>query len=103
MENTVETEIIAAVKMSLRISTSAFDTELAELIDACKLDLKMKGVQKIDDSEKLTRQAIKLFCRANFANGDTKERELYADRYEKLAAAMSLCAFYNEEAADDGA
>ena len=96
MENTVETEIIAAVKMSLRISTSAFDTELAELIDACKQDLKMKGVQKIDDSEKLTRQAIKLYCRANFANGDTKERELYADRYEKLAAAMSLCSIYDE-------
>ena len=96
MENTVETEIIAAVKMSLRISTSAFDTELAELIDACKLDLKMKGVQKTDDSEKLTRQAIKLFCRANFANGDTKERELYADRYEILAAAMSLCSFYDK-------
>ena len=96
MENTVETEIIAAVKMSLRISTSAFDTELAELIDACKQDLKMKGVQKIDDSEKLTRQAIKLYCRANFANGDTKERELYADRYEKLAAAMSRCSFYDK-------
>lgn len=63
----------------------------------------MKGVRNIDDSENLTRQAVKLYCRANFANGDTKERELYADRYEKLAAAMSLCAFYNEEAADDGA
>ena len=96
MGNTVENEIVAAVKMSLRISTSAFDTELAELIGACKLDLKMKGVQKIDDSEKLTRQAIKLYCRANFANGDTKERELYADRYEKLAAAMSLCSIYDE-------
>lgn len=93
-------DIISAVKMSLRISTSAFDDELSELIDACKSDLVMKGVDKIDDSEKLTRQAIKLYCRANFANGDTKERELYADRYEKLAAAMSLCSFY--EVSGDG-
>lgn len=93
-------DIISAVKMSLRISTSAFDDELSELIDACKSDLSMKGVDKIDDNEKLTRQAIKLYCRANFANGDTKERELYADRYEKLAAAMSLCSFY--EVSGDG-
>ena len=93
-------DIISAVKMSLRISTSAFDDELSELIDACKSDLAMKGVDKIDDSEKLTRQAIQLYCRANFANGDTKERELYADRYEKLAAAMSLCSFY--EVSGDG-
>ena len=63
----------------------------------------MKGVRNVDDNENLTRQAVKLYCRANFANGDTKERELYADRDEKLAAAMSLCAFYNEEAAVNGA
>ena len=96
MGTSSDNTIIAAVKMSLRISTGAFDTELAELIEACKLDLKMKGVQKIDERENLTRQAVKLYCRANFANGDTKERELYADRYEKLAAAMSLCSFYDE-------
>ena len=96
MGTSADNTIIAAVKMSLRISTGAFDTELAELVEACKLDLKMKGVQKIDENENLTRQAIKLYCRANFANGDTKERELYADRYEKLAAAMSLCSFYDK-------
>ena len=95
--------LLDAVKLSLRISTAAFDAELEELIGACGLDLKRKGVRNVDDNENLTRQAVKLYCRANFANGDTKERELYADRYEKLAAAMSLCAFYNEEAADDGA
>ena len=96
--------LLDAVKLSLRISTAAFDAELEELIGACRLDLKMKGVRNVDDNENLTRQAVKLYCRANFANGDTKERELYADRYEKLAAAMSLCAFYNSgEAADDGA
>ena len=96
MENTVETEIIAAVKMSLRISTNTFNTKLNKLNNTSKQKMKMKGMQKIDDSEKLTRQAIKLYCRANFANGDTKERELYADRYEKLAAAMSLCSFYDK-------
>ena len=101
MGTSADNTIIAAVKMSLRISTGAFDTELAELVEACKLDLKMKGVQKIDESENLTRQAIKLYCRANFANGDVKERELYADRYEKLAAAMSLCSYY-EEGGNDG-
>lgn len=86
--------LLDAVKSSLRITEADFDEDLTELIEAGLEDMKMRGVDKIDISAPLTRQAIKLYCRAGFANGDVKERELYMDRYLKLAAAMALCGFY---------
>ena len=37
-------DIIKAVKLSLRLSTVAFDDEIAMLIDSCTLDLQGAGV-----------------------------------------------------------
>lgn len=92
--------MLAAVKTSLRITSDLFDDDLTELIETCKADMTVKGVEVIDESNMLTRQAIKLYCRANFANGDVKERELYNDRYTKLVGAMALCSLYEESEAD---
>lgn len=86
--------LLEAVKKSLRITADVFDDELKELIEAAKNDLKMRGVDRVDEVAPLTRQAVKLYCRGNFANGDVKERELYQSRYLDLAGAMSLCGFY---------
>lgn len=86
--------LLAAVKKSLRISADIFDDDLTELIEAAKNDLKMRGVDNIGEDAPLVRQAVKLYCRGNFANGDVKERELYQSRYLDLAGAMSLCGFY---------
>nr|DAN88885.1 MAG TPA: tail connector protein [Caudoviricetes sp.]DAZ50285.1 MAG TPA: tail connector protein [Caudoviricetes sp.] len=86
--------LLVAVKKSLRISADIFDDDLTELIEAAKNDLKMRGVDNIGEDAPLVRQAVKLYCRGNFANGDVKERELYQSRYLDLAGAMSLCGFY---------
>lgn len=86
--------LLVAVKKSLRISADIFDDDLTELIEAAKNDLKMRGVDNINEDAPLVRQAVKLYCRGNFANGDVKERELYQSRYLDLAGAMSLCGFY---------
>ncbi len=96
-------ETIEAVKKSLRISTALFDTEISALIDAAKADLITGGVPVPDETEALTLQSIKFYCRANFANGDAKERELYFDRYERLKAQLKGCGIYNgTETGGDG-
>lgn len=92
--------MLAAVKTSLRITSDLFDDDLTELIETCKADMTVKGVEVIDESNMLTRQAIKLYCRASFANGDVKERELYNDRYIKLVEAMALCSLYESSDLD---
>lgn len=88
--------LLVAVKKSLRIFADIFDDDLTELIEAAKNDLKMRGVDNINEDAPLVRQAVKLYCRGNFANGDVKERELYQSRYLDLAGAMSLCSYYED-------
>ena len=89
--------MLTAVKAYLRISTADFDTDLSELIATCERDLQVKGVETIDETDMFTRQAIKFYCRAYFANGDSKNSEFYVARYEKIADAMVLCNDYNAE------
>lgn len=96
-----QTGCIASVKKSLRITSTVLDTDLQEIIDACKLDLAVGGVGTVDESDKLTLQAIKFYCRANFQNGDVNERNLYNARYEQLKASLALCSNYAEDDADD--
>ena len=88
--------ILAAVKKSLRIaaSTTLFDDDLAEIIAAAENDLVTGGVVRVDDTDPLVRQAIKFYARANFQNGESKERELYNDRYEQLKNVLGQCQLY---------
>ena len=91
---------IASIKKSLRITSNIFDDDLQEIIDACKIDLQVGGVETVDDTDKLTLQAIKFYCRANFQNGDVNERNLYNARYEQLKSSLALCSMYAEDDAD---
>ena len=45
------------VKLALRISNQAYDVEIADLIDAAKLDLQISGVNKIDETDPLIKRA----------------------------------------------
>lgn len=92
-----EALILAAVKKSLRSSSSVLDEEVSELIEAAKADLITAGVKNTDESKPLIRQAIKFYCKANFQNGDPAERELYNKRYEQLKNTIALCGIYGDE------
>lgn len=96
-----DTTILAAVKKSLRITTTIFDDDLSELIAAAEKDLLTGGVDLNDNTEPLVRQAIKFYCRANFQNGDSKERDLYNDRFQRLKAQLGSCTTLYGEPVDD--
>lgn len=84
------------VKLALRISDSAFDDEIKDLIGACKLELELAGIasSNIDDSDKMIIQAVVLYCKANFGIGNT-DSEKYREAYEHLKA--FLCFTYKDE------
>lgn len=85
-------------KMCLRIrrDNTAFDDEVADLIAACKADLRKHGVVKISESDPLIKQAVKLYCKGNFGyGGDDAER--FQKSYESLANSLSLCGDYLED------
>lgn len=61
------------VKLALRISTSAFDSEITDLIASAKADLGLVGID-VDEDEPLIARAIITYCRVNFGEPDDYER-----------------------------
>lgn len=82
------------IKLALRISTDSFDEELRDLIDACKLDLKLSGVTNVNEDDSLIKRAIILYCKANFGL-ENKDSEKYEKSYELLKQHLSLSGDYN--------
>lgn len=65
--------ILEKVKLALRIVTTDFDDEIADLINACKSDLQAGGVI-VSIIDEFVLQAIKTYCRANFGNPSNYDR-----------------------------
>lgn len=87
--------ILSKVKLSLRITTNAFDTELTDMIYACLLDLGIAGVSNVDTTDYLVIRAICTYCKIHFgdANGVEEIDRLKAS-YDEQKAQMSMATGY---------
>ncbi len=92
-------DLLPPVKQWLRIVTDALDDELLQTIQSCEIDLINGGVAKVDSSDAVVQQAVKLYCKAMF--GYDSDSEKFSAAYEHLKAALALSGIYNKEA-DDG-
>lgn len=86
--------MLEKVKNSLRVSGNAFDIEIADLIEAAKLDLEISGVVKVNDTDALIQRAIIVYCKANFGY-DNAEAERFQNSYDMLKQHLSLAGDYN--------
>ena len=80
--------MLEKVKLALRIKNNKLDDDITDLIDACKIDLSISGVKKIDETDALVIQAVKLYCKANFGL-DNKDSEKYQKSYNMLKNSMA--------------
>ena len=84
------------VKLALRITTNAFDSELNDLIDAAKIDLGIAGVDipvTTDQSvDVIISKAIITYCKLNFGEPDQYDR-LKAS-YDEQKAQLSMATGY---------
>lgn len=80
------------VKLALRITTTAFDSELNDLIDAAKLDLGIAGVVLPDELDAICQKAIITYCKVNFGEPDDYDR-LKAS-YDEQKAQLSMASGY---------
>ena len=87
--------MLSMVKLAYPITTDAYDDDISGLIEACKTDLNLCGVEKIDETDGLTQRAIIFYCNAFFRNNDSSER--YRKAYEALKVAMSLAGDYKND------
>lgn len=84
------------VKLALRISGSAFDNEVTDLINAAIADLRLVGISIPEDvgsssntlGDPLLDRAVVLYAKAEF--GYNEEAERYRAAYDYLKCALSL-------------
>ena len=90
------------VKNALRVKTATFDDEIQDLIDACKADLRLVGVNVPEDTpaegkeaagDPLITRAIVLYAKANF--GYSEDSEKYRAAYDYLKCSLSLAGDYH--------
>ena len=62
------------VKMGLRISTTAYDEELTDLITAAQLDLGIAGVEVPSTLDEIVTRAIVTYCKMSFGLPEDYDR-----------------------------
>jgi hypothetical protein len=86
--------LIDNVKQSLRITSTAYDAEIADLILAAKADLGLAGVlNNTLDTDALIKRAIILYCKAQFGWNNPDAARLQQS-YESLRNHISQSADY---------
>ena len=86
--------MLEKVRLALRIKSIKLDEEIEDLIEACKIDLSISGVRKINEDDPLIQRAIIIYCKANFGM-DNNDSEKYQKSYDLLKQSLSLCGDYN--------
>ncbi len=86
------------VKLALRISNNAYDSEITGLINSCKKELELSGIasSNILETDDLIVQTIILYCKTNFGL-DNAEAERYYNSYESYKKFLLTNKYYLEE------
>lgn len=88
--------MLEKVKLALRITTDAFDSEITGLIAAACADLGVVGVDvETTTADPLLIRAIITYCRVNFGSPDDYDR-LKAS-YDEQKAQLITCTGYGME------
>ena len=86
--------MLEKVKLALRISTDAFDSELSDLIDAAKLDLGIAGVVVPDELDAIVSKAIITYCKMSF--GLPEDYDRLKRSYDEQKAQLSNATGYTD-------
>lgn len=84
--------MLQAVKLALRITTDAFDSELNDLIGAALIDLNQAGVSNVDTTDPMIKRAVITFCKLNFGQPDDYDRLKKA--YDEQKAQLGMATGY---------
>jgi len=90
--------MLKQVRLSLRLTNKTFDSEIKDLIEACKRDLKLAGVVNIVDDDPLILRAVTLYCKGHFGFADIGDNFLQS--YEMLKISLCLAGDYNQSGGD---
>lgn len=84
--------MLVKVKLALRITTEAFDSELTDLIEAAKIDLGIAGVELPSTLDAICEIAIITYCKLHF--GEPDEYDRLKASYDEQKAQLSMSTGY---------
>ena len=96
----IDPQIIQDLMRDVRTKSEIAKGEITDLVKACKKDLEMTGVYISDLLDPLAKQAIKLYCKANY--GYDEESEKLRTAYTALRDSMALSGDYKKVGETDG-
>ena len=82
------------VKMALRITTTAYDAELTELIESAKLDMSIAGVVLPPTIDALVTRAVITYCKMSF--GIPEDYDRLKASYDEQKAQLATATGYTE-------
>ena len=85
-------DALTAVKLALRITTDAFDSELTDLINAALLDMGIAGVTNDSTADALALRAVITYCKLHFGQPDDYDR--LKKSYDEQKAQLSTATGY---------
>ena len=92
--------ILDDIKIALRISNTAYDSEINDLVAAARADLRLSGIleSKVnDDTDPLIKRAIIIYVKANFG-WNNPDAERLQQSYNMLKIHLALSQEYTSEA-----
>ena len=85
--------MLALVKLAMRLTTTAYDSEITRLINAACLDLGIVDIQVTSSTtDQLLQQAVCTYCRMNFGTPEDYDR-LKASYDEQKAQLMTATGY----------
>lgn len=96
----IDRRMVEILKKAVRAKSSIADDEISDLAEACVKDLEISGVYCDDEDDALYKQALKLYCKANY--GYDKDSEKFGAAYAALKDSMALYGGYKKAGDSSG-
>lgn len=87
-----DTSLISAAKLALRITTTAFDTEIGALLDAAYLDMGVAGIEIPEPADALVKTAAITYVRTHF--GSPTDYDRLKKSYDEQKAQLQTASGY---------
>lgn len=88
--------MLAKVKMALRLTTNAYDSDIQGLIDAAKLDLGIAGVILPCDLDAVCERAVITYCKLHFLGLSENEWDRLKASYDEQKAQLVTATGYTD-------
>ena len=88
--------MLAKVKLALRLTTNAYDSDIQDLIDTAKLDLGIAGVVLPTALDAVCERAIITYCKLHFLGLSENEWDRLKASYDEQKAQLVTATGYTD-------